>query len=182
MKHSDAEIWCDVNGYEGLYQVSNHGNVLSLSRKVKQGKYGKTRVVEEKVMKPNDNGHGYLVVPLSSCSKRKNFYVHRLVAEHFVPNVTGGEYVNHKDYDTRNNCADNLEWCTQKENIQHSSYRMKKPHKQWKVAATGEKYIYFRDGRYRLSIRNMIDKTYPTLEEAIKAREVILSGEKYIAG
>ena len=39
MKHSDAEIWCDVNGYEGLYQVSNYGNVLSLSRKVKQGKY-----------------------------------------------------------------------------------------------------------------------------------------------
>lgn len=177
-----VEIWADVNGYEGSYQISNYGNVLSLRREVKQGKYGKTRVVEEKIMKPNDNGNGYLVVPLSSCSKRKNFYIHRLVAEHFVPNCTGGDYVNHKDYDTHNNRADNLEWCTQRNNILYSAHRMKKPHKQWKQSATGEKYIYHRDGRFRLSIRNMIDKTFPTLEEAVRAREVVLRGEKYLAG
>lgn len=176
------EIWADVNGYEGLYQVSNHGNVLSLRREVKQGKYGKTRVVEEKLLKPTDNGHGYLIVPLSSHSKRKNFYIHRLVAEHFVSNCSGGDYVNHKDYDTHNNRADNLEWCTQRKNILHSAHRMRKPHKQWKQSATGEKYIYFRNGSFRLSIRNLIDKTYPTLEEAVRAREVVLSGEKYITG
>lgn len=176
------EIWCDVNGYDGLYQVSNLGNVLSLPRQVRQGKYGKTRLVGGHILKATDNGNGYLIVGLRDGYKRKNFYIHRLVAEHFVPNCTGGEYVNHKDYNTRNNCADNLEWCTQRENILYSSDRMKKPHMQWKVAATGEKYIYFRDGRYRLSIRNKIDKTFPTLEEAVQVREVILNGEINPAG
>lgn len=175
------EVWKDVNGYEGLYQVSNYGNVRSLKREVTQGKYGKTRTVGDTQMKPFDNGHGYQTVSFSREQKRKNFYVHRLVAEHFVENVGGLKYVNHKDYDPANNHADNLEWCTQQENILYSSPRMKKPHKQWKVAATGEKYIYFRDGRYRLSIRNRIDKTFPTLEAAVAARGVILSEEKYIA-
>lgn len=133
-------------------------------------------------MKPNDNGHGYLVVPLSCNGKRRNFYIHRLVADHFVPNCSGGDCVNHKDYDTHNNRADNLEWCTQRENILYSAQKMRKPHKQWKQSATGEKYIYFRDGRFRLSIRSLIDKTYSTLEEAVLAREVVLSGEKYFAG
>jgi hypothetical protein len=133
-------------------------------------------------MKPTDNGHGYLLVFLSQKGKRKNFYVHRLVADHFVDNVCGCDYVNHKDYDTTNNRADNLEWCTQRQNIRHSADRMRKPHKQWKVSATSGKYIYFRDGRYRLSIRNKIDKTFATLEEAVQARGVVLSGEKYLAG
>ena len=176
------EVWCDVNGYEGLYQVSNFGNVMSLTRQVRQGKYGKTRIAGGKLMKPTDNGNGYLIVSLRSCGNRKNYYVHRLVAEHFVPNTCDGDRVNHKDYDTHNNRADNLEWCSQHQNIIYSSHRMRKPHKQWKQSATKEKYIYFRDGRYRLSIRNKIDKTYPTLDEAILAREVVLNGEKYLAG
>lgn len=172
-----TEIWADVNGYEGLYQVSNFGNVYSLPRQVKQGKYGKMRAVGGEILTATDNGNGYLIVSLRCNNKRKNFYVHRLVAEHFVPNCSDGECVNHKDYNTRNNRADNLEWCTQRDNIRYSSSRLRKPHKQWKVSATNEKYIYFRGGRYRLSIRNVIDKTYPTLEEAVKAREVVMNGE-----
>jgi hypothetical protein len=176
------EIWVDVKGYEGAYQVSNLGNVRSLEREVKQGIYGHTRCVGGSLMKPRDNGHGYLIIPLSKEQKRKNFYIHRLVAEHFVENVCGLKYVNHKDFDPHNNRSDNLEWCTQRENIQYSVHRMRKPHKQWKVPATGEKYIYFRDGRFRLSIRNVVDKTYSTLAEAVEAREVILRGEKYSSG
>jgi hypothetical protein len=176
------EVWKDIKGYEGLYQVSNHGNVRSLEREVRQGKYGKTRNVGGYLMNQTDNGNGYLIVFLSRNSKRKNHYVHRLVAAHFVENVGNYKYVNHKDYDTMNNCADNLEWCTQQQNIRYSSDRMRKPHKQWKVSATGEKYIYFRDGRFRLSIRNKIDKTFATLAEAIHAKGVVLSGEKYLAG
>lgn len=179
---NNAEVWCDVNGYEGLYQVSNLGRVYSIKRDVNQGKYGNERTVGGYLLKPTDNGHGYLVVGLRNGNKRKSFYIHRLVAEHFIPNGDGYEYVNHKDYNTHNNHADNLVWCTQRQNIRYSAHKMRKPHKQWKVAATGEKYIYFRDGRYRLSIRNIIDKSYPTLEEAVGAREVVLSGEKYYAG
>lgn len=179
---TENEIWCDVNGYEGLYRVSNFGRVLSLPRTVRQGKYGNVRTVGGTILSSTDNGNGYLIVGLTDGRRRKNFYVHRLVAEHFVSNRTGGKYVNHKDYNTRNNKPENLEWCTQRDNILYSSDRMKKPHKQWKMPATGEKYIYFRDGRYRLSIRNKIDRTFPTLEDAVKERTVILSGEKYIAG
>ena len=176
------EVWCDVNGYEGLYQVSNLGNVMSLPRQVRQGKYGKTRTAGGKLMNPTDNGNGYLIVALRSGGNRKSFYIHRLVAEHFVSNICDGDCVNHKDYDKRNNRADNLEWCSQQQNIRYSSHRMRKPHKQWKQSATKEKHIYFRDGRYRLSIRNKIDRTYPTLEEAIRVREVVLNGEEYLAG
>jgi hypothetical protein len=175
------ETWADVKGYEGLYQISNLGAVKSLSRVVNQGKYGNTRVIPETLLRPTDNGNGYLIVGLRKDSGRKNFYIHRLVAEHFIEKVDGAMYVNHKDYDTQNNTADNLEWCTQRQNILYSANRMRKPHKQWKVSATGEKYIYHRCRGYRLSIRNVVDKTYPSLEDAVRAREVILRGEKYIA-
>ena len=171
------ETWKDIHGYEGLYQVSNLGNVRSLEREVRQGKYGKTRTVGGCLMKPTDNGHGYLIVPLKRSQHRKNFYVHRLVAEHFVQNSNSYKYVNHKDYDTTNNRADNLEWCTQRENILYSSHRMKKPHRVWKQSSTKEKYIYMRGGRYRLSIRGLVDKTFPTLEEAVQARGVVLNGK-----
>lgn len=175
------EIWKDVQGYEGLYQISNLGNVRSLPRAVNQGKHGNTRAVGGYLLKPTDNGNGYLLVFLRKDGKRKNHYVHRLVAEHFVENG-GFKYVNHKDFDTHNNCVDNLEWCTQQQNILYSAERMRKPHKQWKKAATGEKYIYFRDGRYRLSIRNVVDRTFATLEEAVIARGVILNGEINLTG
>ena len=176
------EIWRDVNGYEGIYQISDHGNVRSLAREVRQGKYGKTRPVGGMLLRPTDNGNGYLIVPLRKNGRRKNFYVHRLVAEHFVENVFCHKFVNHKDYNIRNNRAENLEWCTQRENITYSAQRMKKPHKSWKPSATNEKHIYIKNGRFRVSIKGKIDRTFPTLEEAVSAREVVLSGEKYFAG
>lgn len=175
------EEWKDIKGYEGLYRISNFGNVESVEREVNQGKYGKTRIVGGVLLNPTDNGHGYLIVGLRNGQRRKNHYVHRLVAEHFIANESGLPCVNHKDYDTSNNSADNLEWCTQKQNIRHSAHRMRKPHKQWKQPSSGEKYIYKKYGGYRLGIRGKIDKMFPTLEDAIRAREVILSGEEHIA-
>lgn len=179
---NSEEVWCDICGYEGVYQISNLGRVYSLKREVNQGKHGNKRSVGGYILKTNDNGHGYLTVGLASCNTKKLCYVHRLVAEHFIPNGNGYNCVNHKDYDTHNNRVDNLEWCTQKQNIDYSAHKMRKPHKQWKQPTTGEKYIYLRDGRYRLSIRNVIDKTYPTLEAAVNAREVVLSGKEHFAG
>ena len=176
------EEWKDIKGYEGLYRISNFGKVESVEREVNQGKYGKTRIAGGSQMSPTDNGNGYLIVGLRNDQRRKNHYVHRLVAEHFVENESGLPCVNHKDYDIRNNRADNLEWCTQKQNIRYSAHRMRKPHKQWKQPSSGEKYIYKRYSGYRLSIRGKIDKVLPTLEDAMRIREVILSGEKYFAG
>lgn len=173
------EVWKDVNGFKGFYQISNLGNVKSLERKVPQGKYGNYRVLKEMQLHPTDNGNGYLIISLRRGNKRKNYYIHRLVAEHFVDNPRALNYVNHKDYNKRNNNAENLEWCTQKENVLYSSSRMRKTHKNWKVSSTNEKYIYMRGGRYRLSISGKIDRTYATLENAVKAREVVLSGGQH---
>lgn len=94
------EIWKPVVGYEGLYEVSNWGRVKSL-------KFGK-----ELILKPCTNNCGYLHVVLSKNNKQKNFYVHRLVAQAFLPNPHNYPCVNHKDENPLNNNVENLEWCT----------------------------------------------------------------------
>jgi hypothetical protein len=163
------EEWKDVKSYEGLYQISNLGNVCSLTRSVRQGKYGHTRVVENRILSPTNNGHGYLIVGLRKDGQRKNYYIHRLVAEHFVENVYNKKYVNHKDYNTTNNTADNLEWCTQRENINYSRERMKKPRMVTK-SKTGYKYIYLRNGMYRVCVPHLPERYFDTIEKALEFR------------
>lgn len=107
----ENEEWRNVPGYEGKYQVSNFGRVKSLSRFDRYNRF-----VTEKILVPRKHTGGYLRVQLS----RKDFYIHRLVAEAFIPKVHGKEQINHKDMNKQNNCVDNLEWCTQLENNQHS--------------------------------------------------------------
>jgi hypothetical protein len=101
----EKEIWKDVPGYEGIYQVSNLGSVLSLNKNKKR-KFG-------------DNGHGYLFVSLSKDGAVKCFYVHRLVAKLFIDNPKNKATVNHKNGIKSDNRACNLEWMTQSENSQH---------------------------------------------------------------
>ena len=103
------EIWKPVDGYEGLYEVSNLGRVKSL-------KYG-----NEKVLKPVKDKDGYLVVSLYRDGKRKMFKIHRLVAIAFIPNPEGFEQINHIDEDKTNNVALNIEWCDCKYNINFGS-------------------------------------------------------------
>lgn len=76
-----------------------------------------------KCKKPSDNhmGKGYLYVDLYKNGKRTKFYVHRLVAEAYIPNPENKPYINHKDGNPKNNCVDNLEWCTPLENVEHAS-------------------------------------------------------------
>lgn len=104
------EVWKDIDGYEGLYQVSNIGNVKSL-------KFNHGNV--EKLIKPFNNG-GYLRVTFRVNRKAKNFLVHRLVAAAFIENPEGKDSVNHIDGDKCNNCVDNLEWVTKSENTRHA--------------------------------------------------------------
>lgn len=168
------EEWRDIDGYVGLYQVSNLGRIRSIGRTVRIGKNGGKRVVENKILKSTDNGGGYKIIGLRFCNTRKNFYIHRLVAMAFVPNPNKCGYVNHKDYDTTNNAADNLEWCTQKENVIYSVERMKKPRKAAR-SNTGQKYIYLRNGRYRVCVPNTKEKAFRSLEDALRFREVMQS-------
>ena len=105
-----------MNGY---YQVSNLGNVRSLDRIVKDATKDRTQKLKGKVLKTTNNGNGYQLVFLTKDCKRKNFYVHRLVAEHFIENPKGLKEINHKDFNKCNNAVENLEWVTSKENKRH---------------------------------------------------------------
>ena len=175
-----SEKWKAIKGFEGRYIVSDDGRVMSLAKR--SGSHGK--IVEgkrEKMLTPCDNGKGYLYVTLRGESgKRKHFYVHRLVAETFIDNPCGCKYINHLDFDTKNNQVDNLQWCTQKENVCYSSEKMKHPKKSCKPTNTGEKYIRLirlQSGveRYRLCIRALgIDRKFKTLEDAKTARDEVM--------
>jgi len=122
------EIWKDVNGYEGLYEVSNIGRVRSLPREVYVG--GKTNICIRagRVLKQG-HAHGrhykYLLVCLCKDQQRSMKRVHRLVAEAFIPNPDNLPMVNHKDENPSNNRVDNLEWCTAKYNSNYGTAREK---------------------------------------------------------
>ena len=102
------EIWKDIEGLEGLYQVSNLGNVRSLNFR----QSGMPHNLSLRIRKRD----GYVTVNL----RNKTRIVHRLVAQAFIPNPKDLPQVNHKDEDKTNNCVNNLEWCTCKENIRYS--------------------------------------------------------------
>ena len=103
-----GEIWLPVVGYEGLYEVSDGGNIRSLVRYKKQ-------------LKPSKNTNGYLSVELFKHKASKRFLVHRLVAAAFLPNPQNFPQVNHKDENRCNNSADNLEWCSARYNMNYGA-------------------------------------------------------------
>ena len=104
------EIWKDIAGFEGRYQVSNKGNVKSLRYRGHNG---------ESLLKLSKHHTGYLIVILGK-EPAKVCLVHQLVAKAFIPLVEGKNFVNHIDGDKHNNCVSNLEWVTTQENITHA--------------------------------------------------------------
>lgn len=106
----DKEIWKDIEGYEGLYQVSNLGRVKSLPKLLKN-RWGEYKS-KEKIMKPIVSQKGYYNVSLRKDKNKKYCAIHRLVAQAFISNPLNLPQVNHKDEDKTNNCVGNLEWCT----------------------------------------------------------------------
>lgn len=116
------EIWKDIKGYEGLYQISNLGNV----KKIKNKKYNinKKEVEEKDINKCISIGThklGYKYVKLTDKNGiRKNLFLHRIIAEEFIENPNNFNIINHKDGDKSNNDINNLEWTTQKDNVNHA--------------------------------------------------------------
>ena len=110
------EVFKDISGYEGLYKVSSFGRVLSLSKG--DGNGNRDRMLKQEIITRNHTN--YRRVTLSKGGKVKRFQVHRLVAMHFIENPKSKKCVNHIDSNGENNMVDNLEWCTNKENMEHS--------------------------------------------------------------
>ena len=115
------EIWTSIKGYESEYFISNYGNVLSLPKKRWNPYANKYSVNKAKMLKPSTNSLGYKKVVLCKGGKKKTHLVHRLVAMHFVDNKYNHNIVGHLDHSTDNNNYENLVWCTQSQNIQHSA-------------------------------------------------------------
>ena len=105
------EQWKDIEGYEGLYQISNLGRVKRLIG---------INIYKEHYLKPVKDRYGYLYVCLSKNNKHKVKTLHRLVAIYFIPNPDNKPCVNHIDGNKKNNKVENLEWCTYKENTCHA--------------------------------------------------------------
>lgn len=117
----NKEVWKDVVGYEGIYQVSSLGMVKSLSREVRNGyNYSRVYKLEETILKNTFRGD-YKIAILSKDGVKKSISIHRLVALTFIPNPNNLPQVNHKDEDKTNNRVDNLEWCTRKYNINYGT-------------------------------------------------------------
>lgn len=114
-----TEIWRPVPGYEDTYEVSNKGNFRSLRRKISHSRQGYNQ--RQQLLHTYDpKKFDYICVGLWRNGKCKQMLLHRLVAQVFIPNPGNKPYVNHIDGNRRNNCVENLEWCTPQENTQHA--------------------------------------------------------------
>lgn len=130
------EEWRDIEGYEGLYQVSNEGRVKSLN-------YNKTK--KEKILKPTSN-RGYLMVNLHNEGRKKYCQIHRLVANAFIENPNNLPQVNHKDEDKTNNHVENLEWCDSSYNCNYGTRNQKISEKGLNKKNSKTVYQYTLDG------------------------------------
>lgn len=139
---TNNEEWKDIPGYEGLYQVSNLGNVKSL-------KHNTARLLKQATL------NRYNQVTLSKNNIRINYSVHRLVAQAFIPNPNNLQIINHKDENKKNNRADNLEWCTQKYNINYGS-RKEKVKKKLSIPV------------YQYDLKNNFIKKWECMNDAIR--------------
>lgn len=135
------EVWKGIIGYEGRYEISNFGNVRSLC---------KSMITK---LKPHKNGCGYSEVNLFKNRKQKRFRIHRLVGLAFVANPDNKPWINHIDCNRENPRADNLEWVTPKENVEHAM-------------SLNRQYIALGEGNGKAKL---------TKEEVIKIKKEILS-------
>ena len=121
-------IWRDVVGYEGLYQVSDNGDVKRLSRKIFCVKNNSHSTLKEMIMKTKIDRYGYEVIGLIKNKKKEYPTIHRLVAKAFIDNKENKPQVNHINGIKTDNSVCNLEWCTNIENQRHSYRELGRKH------------------------------------------------------
>lgn len=113
------EVWQNIEGYEGIYRISNFGRVLSVGRVIYFAKVSKLQSYD-RIRKPTLAGAGYHALCLCKNGVNKRQYVHRLVAMAFIPNPNNYKTVNHKNGIKTDNRAENLEWLSQSDNHRHA--------------------------------------------------------------
>lgn len=114
--------WRDIKWAGGKYQVSNDGLVRSVQRTIKRkGEHGNEVKYKGKILSCQKNSMGYYRALICCGGERKRYFVHRLVAEAFIPNPNNYEVVNHMDFNVTNNNVENLEWCTRLDNMRYSA-------------------------------------------------------------
>lgn len=170
-----AELWKVIDWIDGLphiYAVSTLGRIKRMACERVNSK-GFVRRHRERFLSPTDNGNGYKIISFTIRKKRKNFYMHRLVAQAFLENPEGKLKINHKDYDRGNNNVNNLEWCTDRENTIYSAWKNRHPRS--KVAASEYgRGIRKKDNRYEVAIYHAGKQIYVgrfrDIDSAVRAR------------
>lgn len=138
----EKEIWKDIEGFEKLYQVSNLGNIKSL--------------IKNKLLNPIKLKNGYLYVNLYKNGIPKRYYIHRLVAETYIPNPDNLDQINHKNEIKTDNRVENLEWCTIKYNMNYGT--LKKRMIETKTKQCGKKISQY-------DLRGNYIKTWDSIHE-----------------
>lgn len=148
------EIWKDICDYNGIYKISNYGEIRRYNTYCELD----NRIPKYHVVKQYVDKNGYCKVILSKNNKQKNHLVHRLVAQAFIPNINNLPQVNHKDENKLNNCIDNLEWCSRSYNCKYGT-RTKRIAEKTKITNKGKHFspkTEFKKGWNKLCKQNCL--------------------------
>lgn len=181
------EIWKDIKGYEGYYQISNLGNIKGLNRTIENksvigGKYK----IKEKNKSQTISKTGYYICALYKNGKGRTFKVHRLIAEAFIDNIDNLPIINHKDGNKLNNSIDNLEWCDYSHNNKEAYKQgLKEKNLKWIVECNKRK----RKKVNQYDLNNNFIKQYKSIQEAESQTKVhhiniikVCKGQRITAG
>jgi hypothetical protein len=168
LEDMDGEIWKDIEGYEGYYQISSFGRVKSFSRLVLNG--FRNRNTTKKIRKPKFDRGGYTEVCIKFNNKSIQYRIHRLVALHFIDNPNNKAEVNHLDSNRLNNNVKNLEWASKRENQCYANINRKKTSKYVGVCFyEGKKSNYWRS-KIQINNKHIYLGSFQTELEAYQAR------------
>lgn len=152
----------EIPGYNGLYLADENGNILSAGR-ISESSNGKVRILKRKILKPVKKENGYYIVTLHKDGKQSSRYVHRLIAETFLPNPNGLPQVNHKNENPADNRLINLEWCDGKYNTNYGTAMQRA------AAKNSKKVMYTRIYGEKVGQFNSITEAAKFFKVSIKA-------------